>query len=285
MGRRLLQLISAAGLISGLVAVVVLVATAVVNPDVGQRVAAATAAATIVLALVGGLTTWQNSRLVAAATEQARLTREQAESSERLVRAAVEEAESAREQASASRDLVSAAIDQATASRAQAEASQHLAQAAAMQARAAVELVEETRVDRQLGFQPFVTAEVRQRGDHGGRQYVQVVVANIGRGPALHAAVAYHEFPDEAAGHLFGASPFFDMGPGESDSFTLYLDAGAAAQAFRRLVDDLPDPAVAVAFEDVVGNRYRWASGGGFRRQPDVWRRSDQVQPDWARWR
>jgi hypothetical protein len=38
MGSRLLQLVSAAGLIAGLVAVVVLVETAVVNPDVGQRV-------------------------------------------------------------------------------------------------------------------------------------------------------------------------------------------------------------------------------------------------------
>lgn len=284
MGRRLLQFISVAGLIAGLVAVAILAATAVMNPDVGQRVAAATAAATIVLALVGGLTTWQNSRLVAAATEQARVTREQAESSERLVRAAVEEAESAREQASASRELVSAAIDQATASRAQAEASQRLAEAATLQARAAVELVEETRVDRQLEFQPYLTAEIRQRGSDGGRQSVQVAVANIGRGPALHSGVAYHEFAGEAVGHLFGSSPFFDMGPGESDSFKIYLDAGAAAQAFLRLTDDLPDPAVAVAFEDVVGNRYRWASGGGFRREPDVWRRTEQVQPDWAHW-
>lgn len=285
MGRRLLQLISAAGLISGLVAVAILVATAITNPDVGQRVAAATAAATIVLALVGGLTTWQNSRLVAAATEQARLSREQAESSERLVRAATEEASAAREQARASRDLVAAAIDQATASRAQADASQRLAEAATMQAKAAIELVEETRVDRQLEFQPYLTAEIRQQGDHGGRQYVQIVVANIGRGPALHAGVAYHEFLGEAAGHVFGSSPFFDMGPGESDSFTIYLDTGAVAQAFRRLTDDVTAPAVAVAFEDVVGNRYRWASGGGFRREPDFWPRGDQAQPDWARWR
>lgn len=128
-------------------------------------------------------------------------------------------------------------------------------------------------------------AAIRQRGDHGGRQYVEVVVANIGRGPALHAGVSYHEFPGEAVGHLFGSSPLFDLGPGESESFSIYLDAGAEAQAFRRVTDDLPDPAVAVGFEDIVGNRYRCASGRGFRREPDTWRRGDANQPDWARWK
>jgi hypothetical protein len=121
---------------------------------------------------VGGLTAWQNWRLVKAAGEQARASHEQAVASHQLALAANEQTEVSRELAEASRKQAAASDTQAAATLA---------------------LVEEARADRELEFRPFLTLHVHKRGDHGGRQYIEVVVANVGRGPALLTALAYHE--------------------------------------------------------------------------------------------
>src|SRR5205085_2940083 len=113
--------------------------------------------------------------------------------------------------------------------------------------------------------------------DHGGRQHAQIAIANIGRGPAVRLAIAYHEFALAEPGHLFGSGAVIDMGPGESDSVDMYLGVTMSDQANRRLIDDLPEPALATGFEDVIGNRYRWiARPGGHGRLEISPRGSDE---------
>jgi hypothetical protein len=84
--------------------------------------------------------------------------------------------------------------------------------------------------------------------------------------------------------HLYGSSELFELGAGGSASHVLYLDDRVSGQRYRRLTDGLSDPALAGACEDMVGNRYRWSSAGGFRQPPDVRRRGEPRQLDWAAW-
>lgn len=247
----------------GLVALAVLAVTAVVNVDSGQRVAAATGAATIVLALIAIVSLRQNVKLLAVAVGQAEDSRARAESS---------------------RQLALAAAEQAAASVQQALASEMLAEAAGRQAEATLALVQEARLDRELEFQPVITVRVVTRSGQGGRQSVQVAIANVGRGTASQVALAYHEFADPGPGHLFGSESMVDFGPGESDSSEMSLGATASNQANRRLTDDLPEPALAAGFEDVLGNRYRWAATPSGHGRLEVWRPGAAAQPDWSRW-
>ncbi|HLX33803.1 MAG TPA: hypothetical protein VKR30_01025 [Candidatus Limnocylindrales bacterium] len=174
----------------------------------------------------------------------------------------------ARQQASESRDLVAAALEQAAASDAQAKGT--------------MALVEEARLDREYEFRPLLTLDITERGTVGARPFRRLIASNIGRGPALNVAVATHDFVGGT--HVFGSSGLFDLGPGARRELEIYDEAGAAGQTFRRLVDGLPEPSVAVGFVDLTGNKYRVALVDGFRRPLETRRRDDPQVLDWAAW-
>lgn len=178
--------------------------------------------------------------------------------------------------------LISAAREQARESSELVEAAAQQAEASTAQSKATLALVDEARADREFEYRPLLTFVVSSQGSVGGRPYRHLTVTNIGRGPAISAAIATHDFVDQ--GHLFGSSDMFDLGPGASRAFEVYDQVGASGQAFRRLIDDLHEPTLAIGFMDVVGNRYRVATSAGFRRPVETRHHDSPQQLDWAAW-
>lgn len=198
------------------------------DPGASIHVAAVTGIATVLLAAIG-----IGSVIFAAA---AVIT------SEGAIRAA-------RDTLDATRKLVVAAEAEALAAR--------------DQAAAAIASLDEIRQDRELEFRPHVTVSIDLVTSNV--EY-QLTVTNVGRGPALDCALCAYAFVVE---HQWASQPIFDLGPGVSRRF-VQVRTSNADQATRGLTDDLTVPqdgfVVVVAYQDVLGTRYRAVQGSRLHR-------------------
>lgn len=181
--------------------------------------------------------------------------------------------------------LVRAAIDEATATREQATAS-------AVQATASRETVEEMRREREWAYRPLLT--VSERNIRGSElSHTELVVRNIGTGPALNVCLAGHQFIGDPPGHRWLSEYSQGIAPGAELTFGTWLYSDDAttgeprSDRYRCIVDDLvqvgSEEIVAVRYDDWFGTHYR--SGGPTGQATEEYRGHGSVidAPSWMR--
>ena len=153
------------------------------------------------------------------------------------------------------------------------------ADAATDEAAATLQLAEESRLQRDLAWQPLLKAEVQSGLASGDKITLTVKLTNIGRGPALDCVyVARDEsnrwcrtFP----GHLGADEPVVsraDSGTGEPPWEVLAPLADSDDQTARLMS--------VLVCSDQFGNRFRFVGP-----RTEVSRLADTDKPPWATWR
>lgn len=166
------------------------------------------------------------------------------------------------------------------------DAANRQAAAAARSVEASETVIYEMRRDRELEYRPRLTVELAARPTSQDTSVVVATIVNVGRGPALNCAFNASRIGPAGEWEWWTEGPF-DLGAGATLGFEAWFDRGPEGQRFRVVTDGLAtvgDLVAAVAYEDLVGTRYRTRLQG-HRVGVDVWRPGDIPVHDWTRWR
>jgi len=192
-----------------------------------------TVIATITLAWVGWAAYQLSKRLVEATQSQATANQRLAEETARII-----------EQ---NRELLAATVREAEAVEAQ--------------ARAALDLLVETRRDRELAYRPhLVFGRTSGPVPFPRDRLTLYTVTNIGSGPAVNCRMAHHEFSGQPPTRTAWGSTLFDLGAGSSERIA--IDEGHwHDNVLDGLLGDGSATIDACCCEDQFGNKFRFAAG------------------------
>jgi hypothetical protein len=222
-----------------------------VSPDTlfGLSGTDVTAIATIALAIVAALALGASVFLAFTTRRMADATRQAAEATHRAATATETAAE-------ATSDAARATKDEAEATQEEAKATLEQATATKEQARIASDTLRELRQSRELEWRPILVSTGGLPGIALGKAYRDVVLRNIGRGPALNALFLREEATVEGTRFLLGGP--VSLGTGESaDLHAIEQEKPPHPMLFHRT----EMPRELLICQDQLGNTFRFVPG------------------------